>query len=180
MNKKLIGALISTLSFGAMADTPSFDYIDLGYSNWDTNNSGSINGFEFKGSKQLNEYLYIAGDYNRISESGSSLSIATIGLGYLNNFSDNSSFFAELDYANLDPESGSGENGYELTIGVRSMLSSNFELKGAVEYLDFDENGTTSLVIGGAYNFTENMAAYIDYKHESDLSRGAIGIRFNF
>ncbi len=180
MNKKILtGALLSTLSFAVLADNPSFDYIDLGYSNWDADNLSSIDGFELKGSTSINDNWYIAGDYNRVSRHGSSLSYSTLGFGYKNNFSDTSTFFAELDYANINPEFSSSSNGYEVTIGLRSMVTPQLELKGAVEYIDTD-GSNTAFVAGAAYNFTDTIAAYLDYKVDSDLNRLGVGVRFNF
>ena len=90
---------------------------------------------------------------------------------YKNHFSSSSVFFAQLDYAKLEADGGVDESGYEVSFGIRSMLSSEFEVKAAIEYLDIDNDDTTSLVFGGAYNFTETMAVYADYKYDSDVSR---------
>jgi len=180
MNKKLLAsAVLSILSFGAMADTPSFDNVEIGYANFDFDGF-DVDGYEIKGSKQISDDFYIAGDYTDLSENGASISLITIGFGYKNDFSSSSSFFAELDFARLDASGGLDENGYELTFGVRSMFTEQFEVKAAVEYLDIDNDDTTSLLLGGAYNFTDSVAVYADYKYESDLSRYGVGVRFNF
>jgi len=179
-NKIFAGAILSVLSFGAMADSPSFNNLEVGYSNVDFDGLPDFSGFEIKGSKELSDNWYIAGDYTDVSEDGFSLKLTTLGFGYKNDFSPSSSFFAELDYARIDADGGFDESGYEMTFGVRSMLSSQFEVKAAVEYLDIDNDDTTSLVLGGAYNFTDNMALYADYKYESDVSQYGVGLRFNF
>jgi len=180
MNKKIIvGAVLSVLSFGAMADTPSFDNIEIGYTTVDFDFGFEPDGFELKGSKQISDDFYIAGDYSDVSDLGIDVSITTFGVGYKNDFSDTSSFFVELDYANVEIESFD-EDGYELTLGVRSMINDQFELMGALEYLEIDGEDTTYLVLGGAYDFTDSVAAYANYKYESDESRYSIGVRFNF
>jgi hypothetical protein len=180
MNKKLLAsAVLSVLSFGAMADTPSFDNIEIGYANFDFDGF-DVDGYEIKGSKQISDDFYIAGDYTDISENGNSISLTTVGFGYKNDFSASSSFFAELDYARFDADGGFDENGYEITFGVRSMFTEQLELKAAIEYLDINNDGTTSLVLGSAYNLTDSVALYADYKYESDLSRYGVGVRFNF
>lgn len=178
-NKLLASAVLSILSFGAMADTPSFDNVEIGYANFDFDGF-DVTGFEIKGSKEISDDFYIAGDYADVSKSGNSLTLTTVGVGFKNDFSATSSFFAELDFARLDADGGVDENGYEVTFGVRSMLTEQLEVKAAVEYLDIDDEDTTSLVLGGAYNLTDSVAVYADYKHESDLSRYGVGVRFNF
>lgn len=179
MNKLLASAVLSILSFGAMADTPSFDNVEIGYSNFDFGDV-DIDGFELKFSKEINDSFYAAGDYTKLSENGASLSLTTVGVGYKNDISANSTFFTELDYAQVDGEGGYNESGFELTSGIRSMITDKFELKAAVEYLDVDGDDTTSLVLGSAYNLSDNYAIYADYKYESDLTRYGVGVRFNF
>ena len=181
MNKKiLLGALLASISCTTLAQNPSFDYVDIGYTNWDPDNSSSIDGFELKGSKSFTDNWYIAGDYNRSSQGGNAVSLLTAGVGYKINFSDKSTFFAEADFAYLDADFFGSENGYELTTGIRSMLTNKFELKGALEYLDINNDSTTSLVVGGVYKFTDTVATYLDYKTASDVNRLAVGVRFNF
>jgi len=181
MNKKIIvGTVLSVLSFGAMADTPSFNNIELGYISFDVDGGFEPDGFELKGSKELSDNFYIAGDYSDVSDQGLSASLITLGVGYKNDFSDSSSFYAEIDYAKVDADGGFDEDGYELTLGIRSMLNDQFEIKAAVEYLEIDNDDTTYLVLGGAYDFTDSVAVYADYKYESDESRYGIGVRFNF
>jgi hypothetical protein len=182
MNKKLLAsAILSVLSFGTMADTPSFDKIEVGFSSFDFDlGVGDIDGFELKGSKEINDNFYVAGDYSKLSENGYSYSLTTVGVGYKNDISTSSTFFAELDYAKIDADGGVDADGYELTSGIRSMLTNKVELMAAIEYADIDGNDTTSLVLGSAYNLTDNFALYADYKYESELSRYGVGVRFNF
>ncbi|MCB1586624.1 MAG: hypothetical protein KDI52_10100 [Xanthomonadales bacterium] len=177
----LVSTLFALISVSAFAENPSFDYIDAGYSNWDPDGSISkIDGFELKFSKSVNDNYYIAGDFNRVTQYGNALNFSTLGFGYMNAFSEKSTFFAELDYAYSDASPGTSENGFEFTTGVRSMVTEQFELKGAIEHLNFDGSDRTSVVLGGVYSFNENFAIYLDYKFESDLNRMAAGLRYNF
>ncbi len=181
MNKKLLAsAVLSILSFGAMAETPSFDNVEIGYASYDFDGLGTFDGYQLKGSKQISDDFYIAGDYTDVSKSGLDLALLTVGFGYKNDFSNTSSFFTELDYARLDIGGGADDTGYELTVGIRSMFTEQIELKAAVEYLDIDNDDTTSMVLGGAYNLTDNFALFADYKYESDISSYGVGVRFNF
>jgi len=183
MNKTIIAsAVLSLLSFGAMADNPSFDNVEIGYTEFDFEDGIDIDidGFEIKGSKELSDNFYLAGDFTRLSENGIDIDLTTFGVGYKNDFSNTSTFFSEIDYARIDADGGLDEDGYEVTIGIRSMLSQELEVKVAAEYLDIDGGDTTSLIVGGAYNFTKKLAAYADYSYESDLSSYAVGLRYSF
>lgn len=183
MKKTIIAsAVLSLLSFGAMAENPSFDNVEVGYTNFDLDGL-DMDGFELKGSKELSDNFYVKGEYLMVSDSDIDVNHTKIGVGYMNHFSANSTFFSEIDYARTDIDTDfddSDDDGYGINLGVRSMLSKEFEVKAAVEYLDVGNDDTTSFVVGGVYNFTKNIAAYADYSYESDLSIYAAGLRYNF
>ena len=182
MNKKLMTALLTCLSFQTFAQNPTFNYFDIGYVVWrpdDFSLSSSLKGLELKASKTINESLYFAGDLNYISKNNNSLTLVTAGVGYMNHFSDNTSFFAELDIANISIENGGNETGYEATVGVRTMVTEVLELKGAIEYLDIN-GGDSSFNLGTAYMFNERFGAYFDYKINQDVDRFSIGFRTSF
>ena len=81
MNKKtFVSATLSILSFGAMADSPSFDKFEIGAVDFDSG-SEDIDGFELKFSAEINDNLYVAGDYTRLSESGNSFNLTTVDVG---------------------------------------------------------------------------------------------------
>ena len=181
MSKKLFAsAILSVLSFGAMADGPSFNNVEVGYSNVDFDGIVDLSGFELKSSWELSDNWYLAGDYSDVSEGGFDMNLMSFGVGYKNHFSTNSAFFAQLEYAEMEADGGVDEDGYEVTFGIRSMVSEQVELKAAIEYLEIDNEDTTSLVLGSAYNFSDNIAAYAEYKYESDVSRYGVGLRFSF
>jgi predicted porin len=183
MKKTIIAsAVLSVISFGAMAENPSFDNVEIGYTEFDFDGA-DIDGFELKGSKLISDDFYIKGDIASLSESSLDWRLTKVGVGYKNDFSSSSSFFSEVSYARVDVDSDFGdadEDGYEVALGIRSMLSDKLEAKAAVEYTDIDGDDITSLVVGGAYNFTSKMSVYADYSYDSDLSAYGVGIRFNF
>jgi len=182
MNKKLMTVLLTCLSFQTFAANPTFNYFDMGYVVWRADNislSSSLKGLELKASKTINDYLYVSGDLNYVSRNSNSLTLVTAGIGYMNHFSDNTSFFAELDIANISIENGNNETGYEATVGVRTMLTEALELKGAIEYLDIN-GGDSSFNLGTAYMFNERFGAYFDYKINQDVDRFSLGLRLSF
>ncbi|MBV1909747.1 MAG: hypothetical protein KUG78_10535 [Kangiellaceae bacterium] len=181
MKKKIIAsAVLSILSFGAMADNPSFDNVEFGYTESDFDGGFEVDGFELKGSKEISDNFYIAGDFTRLSENGFDFDATTVGIGYKLDFTNSSTFFSEVDYARFDVDGGNNEDGYQITAGVRSMLTDRFELKAAIEYLDINDADGTFYVLGGAYSFTDKLAVYADYSYESDVSAYGVGVRYNF
>lgn len=186
MKKSILSAAIvtslslSALSFNASADTPSFDYVEGGYTSYDFDVVSDVDGFELGGSVSLTDSFYATADYADVSKNGVDLSLTTLGVGYKSDYSNTSSFFTEVNWANLDSNVGSDENGYELALGIRSMITKDLELKVAAEYLDIDNDDNTYLVLGAAYNLTDNLAVYSEYKTESDDSQFSFGARYNF
>ncbi len=187
MNKKLMTVLLSCLTFQTFAANPTFNYFDIGYVVWrpdSTSLSSSLKGLELKASKTINDYLYVAGDLNYVSKNSNSLTLVTAGIGYMNHFSDNASFFAELDIANVSADNFNNETGYEATVGVRAMVTEALELKGAIEYLDINGGsgggGDSSFNLGTAYMFNERFGAYFDYKINQDVNRFSLGLRLSF
>jgi len=183
MNKKILTAtLLSCFSLTALADSPTFNYFDIGYVTWRADGSSLSNspsGLELNFSSAINDNFYIAGDLNYISNNGRSTTLATAGAGYMNHFSDTTSFFAELDVAIAKAENRDSQIGYEIDFGIRSMISEKLELKGAIEYIDIN-NADTFLNIGTAYYFSDSFGAYFDYKINEDIHRFSIGIRSTF
>ncbi len=182
MKKKLLLVLLSAFTFNALAETPTFNYFDLGYITWrpdQTSLVNSLSGLNIKFSKEINESVYFAGDLEYVSKNSIDITLITAGVGYASHFSDSSSVYGEIDIANVSASGSSSETGYEATVGVRSMVSDALELKGAIEYLDIN-GGDTTFALGTAYLFTENFGAYFDYKFNQDVDRFALGIRYSF
>lgn len=174
--------LIAIVSTNVSAEPPSYNYFSFGYAYWDMDDADEYNprGLEFDGSRTITDSLYVAGDFTRVSGHNNSTNIATLGLGYFHDFSENSSFFFEADIANIEPEHLSNETGFELSAGIRSMLSENIEMKAAVEHLDIEHDEFTVYVVGGMYKFSETNGIYFDYKHEPDFQQFIIGLRREF
>jgi len=90
-----------------MAESPSFDYLQGGYTNWNLDGiSGSFDGYQVSGSKSLNKDFFIAGDYQSVSKGSLDAQLGTIGLGYKHNLTNTTAFFGQLDWANANADGG--------------------------------------------------------------------------
>ncbi len=188
MKKTIIAsALLSVLSVGAMAETPSFNFVDAGY----VSNLGGdfdFDGFEIQGNFELNDNFYINAGYTTITSDISFIGdidsdVLELGLGYKTAISDNMVFFTQLDFVDIDVDVsgfGSGsENGYQLGFGVRNNLSEKLELKAAINY--FDVGGSdTFLELGAIYKLTDSAGIYFDVDTDFDDSSYGLGVRFSF
>jgi hypothetical protein len=183
MLKALVAIAALFLSLSIRADSPSFDYIDIGYNSLDYDFTRLDEGAELKFSKTIGEGFYVAGDIAGTLEGSGTLVVTTVGLGYKLDFSSSTAFFAEIDYADVERDDGDGESnldGHEITVGVKSQLTKDFEGTIGLEQLDLGYHNDTSVLIGGAYRISNSFAAYVEGRTLSDAHRFSIGMRYNF
>lgn len=189
MNSKknlVLAAILSTVSVSAMAESPSFDYIQGGYVSWDFDGiSGNFDGFQVSVKKTIHQDFYFTGDFQSISQSSIDTTIGTFGVGYKQNISDSTALFGQLEYASVSVDVGgffgsADSNGYQASAGIKGMVSPQVELTGAVEYLNLDVDNTTTFVGKAAYNINKEIAIYADIKLEKDSTTYGIGARYNF
>ena len=188
MNKNILtGVILCVLPSATLADNPSFDYIELGYTNWNVDGLENVGGIDVRTNYRISDSFYAAGDHAAFLEKAFDTDITSLGFGYILDFSSNSSFFAEASYALFHVDGGFDHEGYKLTSGVRSMFTDNLELKAAIERFDlFDDNTDgdslklTSLVLGAAYKIPDSMTVYFEYKIDHNVNRLGIGARFHF
>lgn len=177
-------AIASTLAAGGfstqvLADSPSFDFAQISKTKIDFDGGAEPDGFELKLNKSLTDSLYLNVDYTDVEEGAADLQLSNIGIGFKSDISDSSAFFAQLDYSKMDVTGASDESGYRASLGVRTKWTKNLEVKAAYEYLDFDDSESL-LVVGGAYNISDNFAFTLDYKSESDFNQTSFGVRYDF
>jgi hypothetical protein len=99
--------------------------------------------------------------------------------------SDRSDFFATLSYIRAEASvSGLGsadEDGYGATVGIRGLVSDNFELSGSIGYVDLGDAGDgTAFGAGALYSFTENFALGLNVSVDDDVTMYGVGARFYF
>ncbi len=187
MKKAIISsAILSVISFGAMAETPSFNYVDIGYVS-DLNSDQDFDGYDLKGNLELNDNFYVNAGFRSIDLDifGADVNgdIKMLGLGYKKEISSASTFYSELNAVKIKAGVngfGSGsENGYQVGFGVRSNLSSNFEVRAGVNYIDVD-GSDTYMILNGVYSLSDSVALYFDLESDFDDSTYSTGVRFRF
>ncbi len=186
MMKKLIlvGVTLSLASFQAMADTPSFSFVEGGYVS-NLGGSFDFDGFEIKGTMEISDNLYMSGSYTKTNIDSPlfdlDIDLVALGLGYKTDISDVSTLFAEADYVKFDSSfNGFGaQDGYRLAAGIRSNVLGDVELK-AVGYYQDVRGSDSFLQVGAAYNFSESAAAYLNIDSDFDDSSFSLGVRFYF
>jgi hypothetical protein len=189
MNKIAIScAILSIFSFAAQAESPSFNFVEVGYT--DGLDSDSFDGFEVNANFELNESYYLNANYMNSNETdgGAKFDLTgyVFGFGYKNNFSKSSTFFTQFDYVKVEADmSFSGfsysdsENGLQVSAGVRSIVSENLELSAALKYIDVEESDTLAK-FGAVYNFTDQAGLYFNIDTDFHDGNYALGLRVSF
>ena len=191
MKRTILASIFGALSLNTFAASPSYDFVKAGYVQADIEDAGDFepSGFQIQGFKSLNENVYLTGRYGQLGEDVSGVDIdldyASAGVGYRYGLTQNTDFFGEVtyEYVNLDIEldsiSGEDDNGYGITAGIRSMLSEQFELRGAIRYIDIEED-ETAFEIGADYFFTPQFSFGATYVIADDVDLLGVSARYTF
>lgn len=167
-----------------MADTPSFDLVEFGYSSANFEGlSQNLTGQELAGSVTVGEHFFVTGSFFRVDakDSEDKLEIRTYGLGYKYDFSNETALYSELTGIFIDPDGHDNhEKGYELKSGIRHNINDRIELNIAAKINNTDSYDVVTLVTGAAYNFTRHIAIYSDFNVEKDYTRVSFGARYTF
>jgi len=192
MKRTILAGIFGALSLNAFAASPSYDFVKAGYVQADIEDAGDFEptGFQIQGFKALNENVYLTGRYGQLSEDVSGgdidLDYVSAGIGYRYGLTANTDFFGEVTYEYVDVDLDSSvisgdadDNGYGITAGVRSMLSEQFELRGAIRYIDIEED-ETAFEIGADYFFTPQFSFGATYVIADDVDLLGVSARYTF
>ena len=188
------GSIIFITSNILKAESPSLDYIEMGYTQSEILLLNP-DGFEFKVSKELSESYYLTGKYTDITAENYFSTSKSIGLGYKFNFGDSTSLFAELDITKIKVDASSvispsnihyndvDEYQFNVITGMRRNFSKNTELVFAAKFDGIWER-YDSLIVGANYRISDKLKIYGNFELDSGFSSGnsqySIGLRYSF
>lgn len=171
-------AIAAGLSFSATAAdesvaTPSIltnDFTSAGYITSDTDGS-DVDGFTVEFAKQWNNDFYGSLQYTKASGDVTGWNVDT----YILNGVAGKQFVID-EVSVWEVEAGARFVGVEvggmsddetfatIAANYRRAFTNQFAMSAGLDYVD----GTTSVVIGGEYDFTENLGVSVDYWKNSD------------
>ncbi|NVJ60683.1 MAG: hypothetical protein HWE27_09835 [Gammaproteobacteria bacterium] len=173
----LVSAVLAGLSFGLNAEQPSYNFVEAGIIKYDEDDSTKV-----LGNFEINENFYGVASYELLTEEDPfgdiDVTTFTLGAGYKMPLNDNTSFFAQFEYVDYDFEDGSfstSEDGYNITIGARSMVAKDTELFAELANRNIDDFTYTTLGLGVRQGFTDNFGAYVRYDR-NDFGDDAYGV----
>src|SRR4051794_2247910 len=150
----------------AAAEGPRYTYGEVGYSRVDFDNfNEDADVFGAGGSLAVSERVYLVAGYSygTIDASGFDIDLenAAAGVGMHFPLNDTVDLIGEAAYEwakiDIDNFGSEDDDGYGLKVGLRAMLTPQFELNGGGTYVDISDD-ETAFYVGAVYNFTEMFA----------------------
>jgi len=144
----------------------------------------------------VGEYVILAASYDEISEEAllntnidGELSVASFSIGYRYGVANLTDVFVMASYVYYDyveEVKGEGEvfdyddNGYEINLGVRSMLTESFEGTITLGYVEINNESETAIGLSTHYHFNKVFSVGVSYSFSDDVDLYSIGARVSF
>lgn len=173
-------AALAALAFGAQqaaATDFSYNLIEGSYISGD-----DYSGFGFAGAMEFTpEFFGFAGfdllDFDDSSVDGSLLSV---GAGYSHAINNALDVVATASLKRVKIDGFGSDMGFGIGVGARGKLLDQLELHGGLEYVDIDDNSDTTLLVGGRWYFTPQIAAGLDLSDNDGGSTLRFTFRYDF
>ena len=191
MKKIAILTLIGTGLFtqAALAEQPSFDYIEGGYTNMGNGDAEDFTGIKIRGSKAITDNVYVLGEVSDTSSEVNGvnddvdLSIYSLGAGVNFGVSDTTAVYSELTYTQADVDFldlSDSTDGFTLSAGVRSMVTDSTEVYGEISSIDMAST-MTQVSVGAKQYITDNFGVFGEVARTDNEDNGyTVGVTYRF
>jgi opacity protein-like surface antigen len=196
-NKIIFSAVLGyTISAGALAASPEWNVIEVGFSKIDIDGvDDNQHGFSIGGSFRFNDNYFIRGNYAIADDSIDGIDIDTdwaeFGVGYIYTVSGNSDLYGlvSVEHVNVDLSLGndydySVDSGYGLGVhaGIKSRVTDDIELFGEIGFIDINDSNFSELSarLGANYYLTEHFSIGADYRQFDDVELINVSARYSF
>ena len=179
------------LTAPAMAEQPSYNYLQAGYQKVEIDLGGILgdvdgDGYQLSGSFEIGDSAYFFAGYSSASfDFDIDADQIEAGIGYHHGMSSNTDFYANVAYVKAEVDVGgvgsADEDGYGVAIGIRSNVSDAVELEVSVSYVDLgDDNDSTAFDGGFWFNVTDTFALGLGFGGDDDVTTYGAGMRWYF
>jgi len=187
MQRIFIAAALTALAVPALAAEPRYDFIEGTYESVEIDDSGGNldgDGLGIAGSFEIGDQLHLFAGYRSFDfDFGADLDELTVGLGWHPKLTDTTDIVFELGYVSAEASAfgfNSDDDGYRTSLGIRSMLSPQFELAGRLNYTDVGDGDDTSISGELWYNLNESLALGGGAEFGDDTTIYGVGLRWYF
>jgi len=190
MFRYLTAIIALFLALPAMAESPNYNFLQLGYQAVDLDIGGGPDvdgdGYGIGGSFEFGDNFFGFASYSDTDfDFNVDLTQIQAVIGWHTGLTENTDFFARAAWVDAEidaPGFGSvDESGYGLGIGVRSNVTDLIELYGEVSYVDLGSGADSTAFGAGIYfNLTDNFALGLGASVDDDLTSYGANARFYF
>lgn len=181
-------ALLCALAAPALAESPSYNFIEGAYQRTDIDAGFADvdgDGFGIGGSFEIGDMWQLVGSYATADlDFGIDFDQLMLGGGFHAPITDTVDLVANLMYVRVDVSGAGGDaddDGLGMSVGVRSFVVDRLELAGFIEYVDLDDSGDDTSVRGQAwYSLTPASALGFSIASGDDITTYGIGGRYYF
>ncbi|MGY1426011.1 outer membrane beta-barrel protein [Lysobacter sp. A289] len=192
MKKSLLAlTLVAALPFAASAaDGVSYNYVEGGYINTDTDNTGA-DGWAIAGSGAIAPNFHVFGGYSGQKTDdfsflgapyeGVDIDQMRVGVGYNHEISPRADLLTRVAYERSEDEFNNSLNGYSVEAGVRGAMTPNLEGYALAGYEDgSDYDGDFYGRLGAQFKFNPTWGLSGDVKFVDGDTQYFIGPRITF
>ncbi len=144
----------------------------------------SGDGFQVNGSYQLKGNWILVGGVTAVSFNNNvDSTLLEFGGGYVLPFRDRMDLVSTLRFVSGESDVPGGrvdDQGFGVSIGLRSRVDSKFEFRGLVNHINMEHDKDTHVELAGDYYITRNVAAGASVKFAGDADSFTIGARWFF
>lgn len=180
-----VAATLALLPLAAQSEGISYTYVEAAYVETDIDGiSSNADGYALRGSIGITDNVFMFAGYADQSISSFDIETYNVGAGYAWPISSRTDLYGKVSYVKAEA-SGFGlsvdDDGFGLGIGVRHLVSDQFELEAAVNYVDLSDSGDeTALGIGARWHFTPQFSLGAEASFADDANSYGVGLRWSF
>lgn len=178
MTRFLVAVFALFLAVPAMAESPSYNFIQVGYQSVEIDLGGGFDvdgdGYGLGGAFEIGDQMFGFASYGKTDfDFDVDLTQVQAGLGYRTGVSDNTDFFATAAYIEAEvsaPGFGSADDsGYGVGIGIRSNVT------------DLGDGADGTAFGGGIwFNLADSFALGLGASTDDDVTSYGVSARFYF
>ena len=183
----LLGALLVALTPGVSVAEFTYSNVEVSFIDVELDGAANVDGdgFEVAGSYDLNDRIYLFGEWQDQSfDFGIDGRSIELGGGYKHELNADLDLVGTLSYVDQEVKLGNftaDDDGLALGGGIRSRLGDSFELDAFVRYVDFDQaGGDTGFGVTGRYYFTDSLALSFGTDMNDNVDTLRVGFRAEF